>query len=146
MKTSIKLRRAGVTCAVLAGALASAAALAGIRYGQPSVSINAFPEGGGVVMGTLGGVRNSTSNERLSCTVTRTETTSSTGRVSRSTVVSCGARDKNNVLASCTSRNEALAVPLDGASNDSLIEFHYDAAAQCTNIVVYESASLERKR
>jgi hypothetical protein len=146
MKTSINLRRAGIGCAAIAAALASAAALAGIRYGQPSVSINAYPEGGGVVMGTLGGVRNSTSNERLSCTVTRSETTNSAGRVSRSTVVSCGARDANNVVVNCTSRNEALAVPLDGASNDSLIEFHYDAAAQCTNIIVYESASLERKR
>lgn len=146
MKTSMKLRRAAVTCAAVAAALASAAALAGIRYGEPSVSITAYPEGGGVVMGTLGGVRNSTSNERLSCTVTRSETTNAAGRVSRSTVVACAARDKNNVLASCSSRNEALAVPLDGASNDSLIEFHYDAAAQCTNIVVYESASLERKR
>jgi hypothetical protein len=146
MKTSIQTRRAGIACVAIATVLSSAAALAGIRYGVPNVSINVYPEGGGVVMGTLGGVRNSTGNERLSCTVTRGEVTNSAGRVSRSTVVSCSARDNSNVLASCTSRNEALAVPLDGASNDSLIEFHFDAAAQCTNILVYESASLERKR
>jgi hypothetical protein len=146
MNNSIHLRHAQRACVALAAVLASASVLAGIRYGQPSVSIRTFPEGGGVVMGTLGGVRNSTSNERLACTVTRSEVTNSAGRVSRSTVVSCGARDSSNVSVSCSSRNEALAVPLDGASNDSLVEFHYDAAAQCTNIIVYESASLERKR
>jgi hypothetical protein len=38
-----------------------------------------------------------------------------------------------------------MANALSGTTNDSLIEFHFDAAGKCTDIVVYESTSLERK-
>lgn len=137
---------ATAACAAISVALATAAQ-AGIRYGQPSVSITANGDGSGYAMGTLGGVRNSASTrERLACTVTRTESTSAGGVVSRSSVVSCGARDANNVSVSCVSTQEKHAKALNGVSNDSLIEFHYDTAGNCTTIWVYESASLERKR
>lgn len=134
-------------CAALASAALASAAYAGIRYGQPSVSIHQATDGGGYAMGTLGGVRNSANTrERLACTVTRTETTTAAGVVRRATSVSCNARDGNNVVATCVSTQEKHAVALNGVSNDSLIEFHYDAAGTCTAIWVYESASLERKR
>ena len=94
MKNSKSLQRAGITAGV--AALFATAALAGPHYSQPSVSIVRFAGGGGHVMGTLGGVRNSTSLvERLSCTVSRTESTVA-GVVTRSTLVSCAARDKDN--------------------------------------------------
>jgi hypothetical protein len=135
----------GITGVALCTVLASAA-LAGARYGQPGVSITPSSDGGGRAMGTLGGVRNSANTrERLACTVTRTETTNSAGVSTRATAVNCLARDKDNVTATCVSRDEKHAAALDGASNDSLIEFNYDAAANCTTIWVYESASLERK-
>jgi hypothetical protein len=60
--------------------------------------------------------------------------------------VVCVARDPNGVVASCSSNQPKFAVALDGVTNDSLIEFRYNAAGACTTIVVYESASLERKR
>jgi hypothetical protein len=127
-------------------ALVAGAALAGSRYSQPSVSITNNSDGSGYAMGTLGGVRNSANTrERLACTVTRTEITSA-GVPRRSTVVSCVARDANGVSASCVSTLEKHAVALNGVSNDSLIEFHYDAAGTCTTLWVYESGSLERKR
>jgi hypothetical protein len=122
-------------------------ATAGIRYGQPGVSITSNADGSGYAMGTLGGVRNSANTrERLACTVTRTETTNSRGALVRSSTVSCGARDANGISVSCVSTQEKHAVALNGVSNDSLIEFHYDAQGTCTTLWVYESASLERKR
>ena len=139
-------RSSRIARVAVCAALASATAFAGTHYSQPSVSITPASDGGGYAVGTLGGVRNSVNTrERLACTVTRTETTNAAGVASRSTVVSCLARDKDNLTASCVSRDERHAVALDGASNDSLIEFHYDAAANCTTLWVYESASLERK-
>jgi hypothetical protein len=138
-------RSSGIVRIAVCAAFTSTA-LAGIRYGQPSVSITPLTGGGGHAMGTLGGVRNSANTlERLACAVTRTEITNAAGVASRATVVSCNARDKNGVTAACASRDERHAVALDGASNDSLIEFHYDAAANCTTVWVYESSSLERK-
>jgi|SRR5688572_13829120 len=133
-------------CAATAVAMASAA-YAGVRYGLPSVSIYQATDGSGYAMGTLGGVRNSVNTrERLACTVTRTETTSAAGAIRRSTAVNCSARDGNNVVATCVSTQEKHAVALNGVSNDSLVEFHYDVAGNCSTIWVYESASLERKR
>jgi hypothetical protein len=133
------------TAMMAACAALAATALAGSRY-PPGVSITPKTAGGGMVVGTLGGVRNSASTvEKLSCLVSRTETTSASGAVTRSTAVNCQARDVNGVAASCTSNQEAHAIALNGVSNDSLIEFHYDTAARCTTIWVYESASLQRK-
>lgn len=129
-------------CAVMASM-----AYAGSRYGQPSVSIYKASDGSGYAMGTLGGVRNSVSRvERLSCAVSRSESTNSRGIVVRTTAVDCAARDNGGILANCSSKQEKHAVALNGVSNDSLIEFHFDATGQCTTIWVYESASLERKR
>jgi hypothetical protein len=134
-------------CAAISLSAGATVALAGVHYGSPSVSIFTTSDGGGYAMGTLGGVRNSASTrERLWCTVTRTETTSAQGVVSRSSLVSCGARDAASVSVSCVSTQEKHAVALNGVSNDSLIEFHYNASGNCTTIWVYESASLERKR
>lgn len=149
---SLKERRSSriavaAACAAMVSALAASMAFAGIRYGQPGVSIHQATDGSGYAMGTLGGVRNTANTrERLACTVQRTETTTAAGVVRRSTAVSCNARDINNVVATCASTQEKHAVALDGVSNDSLIEFHYDTAGTCTTIWVYESASLERKR
>jgi len=128
-------------------ALVTSVAMAGNRYSQPSVKITPNADGSGYAGGTLGGVRNSASTvERLSCTVTRTETTGSNGLPVQRSQVSCVARDAAGVVASCTSVQEKFAAALDGVSNDSLIEFTYSAAGACTKITVYESASLERKR
>ena len=143
MKNSKSLQRAGI--AAVAAALFATAALAGPRYSQPSVSIVKSADGGGHVMGTLGGVRNSASQvERLSCTVSRTERTVA-GVATRSTLVSCAARDKNNLQATCTSTSDAFANALNGLSADGLIDFTYNASGACTDITVYESASLEEK-
>jgi hypothetical protein len=129
-------------CAVMASA-----AYAGSRYSQPGVVITPNADGSGYAGGTLGGVRNSANTvERLSCTVTRTEVTGANGLPVQSSTVSCVARDANGVVASCTSAQEKFAAALNGVSNDSLIEFLYNAAGNCTRVTVYESASLERKR
>jgi hypothetical protein len=142
-----KGRRSTRIAVTAACAAMASMAYAGIHYGLPSVSIYQASDGSGYAMGTLGGVRNSANTrERLACTVTRTETTTAAGVVRRSSSVSCGARDGGNVVASCVSTQEKHAIALNGVSNDSLIEFHYDAAGTCTTIWVYESASLERKR
>ena len=130
------------TCAAMVSA-----AYAGSRYSQPGVIITPNADGSGYAGGTLGGVRNSANTvERLSCTVTRTETTGANGLPVQISQVSCVARDANGVVASCTSVQEKFAAALNGVSNDSLIEFRYNAAGSCTSLTVYESASLERKR
>ena len=144
MKNSKSLQRAGIAAG--AAALFATAALAGPRYSQPSVSIAKFADGGGHVMGTLGGVRNSASQvERLSCTVSRAESTSAGGQIVHTTLVSCAARDKNNLQATCTSTSDAFANALNGLSADGLIDFTYNSSGACTDITVYESASLEEK-
>jgi hypothetical protein len=144
MKLPSKGWRAGLALAALAIA---ATALAGPRYGKPNVEIFLDGSGAGYAMGTLGGTRNSTDLvQKLSCLVARNETTSSSGAKTRSTSVTCIARDVSRVTVSCTSTSDAMANALSGTSNDSLLEFHFDATGKCTDIVVYESASLERKR
>ena len=132
---------------VAACAVMVSAAYAGSRYGMPGVVITPNADGSGYAGGTLGAVRNSANTvERLSCTVTRTETTGGNGLPLQVSQVSCVARDANGVVASCVSTQEKFAAALNGVSNDSLIEFRYNAAGACTTINVYESASLERKR
>jgi hypothetical protein len=127
--------------------LVSAAAIAGSRYNPPGVVITRNADGTGLASGTLGGTRNSSNNvERLSCVVVRTDMTSAAGVPSRSSTVSCIARDSASVSATCVSTLESHATALDGVSNDSLIEFRYDASGRCASITVYESASLERKK
>jgi hypothetical protein len=141
-----KERLAGLISAAALVCLAVSAAYAGPRYGQPGVSIFVDGTGAGYAMGTLGGTRDSADvNERLSCLVSRSETTSSSGAKTRSTSVSCSARDTSRRTVSCTATTEAMANALSGVSNDSLLEFHFDRNAKCTDIVVYESTSLERK-
>jgi hypothetical protein len=128
-------------------ALLSAGAIAGARFGQPSVVITPASDGGGTAVGTLGGVRNSAGTvERLSCAVSRTEITPLVGAVRRSTTVSCSARNQAGATATCVSTSEVYATVLDGVTNDSLIEFHYSPTGQCRGLFVYESSSLERKR
>jgi len=117
------------------------------HYGRPGVEIFTDDTGAGYAMGTLGGTRNSADlNERLSCLVSRTESVSTSGAVTRSTSVNCSARDTARRTVSCTSTSDSMANALNGTSNDALIEIHFNASGQCTDIVVYESASLERKR
>lgn len=136
--------RAGLAMAALA---ISVTVAAGPRYGRPGVDIFVDTSGAGYAMGTLGGTRNSADLvQRLSCLVSRNETTSSSGAKTRSTSVTCIARDTARRTVSCTSTSDTMAAALSGTSNDSLLEFHFDATGKCTDIVVYESASLERKR
>lgn len=127
--------------------IAPNSAMAGPRYSDPGVTILIFDTGAGRAIGTLGGSRNSTDpNERISCTVTRGEIVGASGAKVRSTSVSCSARDTSLRTVTCTTRSEAMANALNGLANDGLIEFQFDANAQCTDILVYESTSLERKR
>jgi len=145
MKFSMNVRSlsVAVTAALLAGA-----AVAGSRYGQPSVSIFKNADGSGQVYGTLGGTRNSAFPvEKLSCTVSRQVVYSTAGaELVKIASVICQAVDKNGVTASCTSSNHAYADALAGLSNDGLIDFSFGANGACTALTVYESSSLERKR
>ena len=146
--TRLQGGRAGIgRASMITGAmLISAAALAGNRFNPPGVTITRNADGSGFVSGTLGGTRNTANTvESLSCTVVRTEVINAAGVPGRSTTVSCIARDKNSLSASCVSTLESHATVLDGVSNDSLIEFRYDANGRCASMTVYESASLERK-
>lgn len=146
MNNHRKGRRAGlIAAAALLGFTASAAALAGPRYNVQGV-VRITDAGGGnlVVEGTLGEVRNSTSDaHRLSCQVSRSETVSSSGSVSRVATVVCQARNTER-SAICVSTTEALANALNGASNDALIELRITGST-CTDIIVYESSGLIKK-
>jgi hypothetical protein len=145
MKSSIYLRHVGV--AAVAATVLATGALAGARYGMPNVTITRNADGSGGAYGTLGGVRNSAfPGEKLSCTASRSVVLNAVGAEVKVTTVACVAIDKNGVSAVCTSNKEEVADLLIGVSNDSLIDFSFNAAGTCTNIAVYESSPLERKR
>jgi hypothetical protein len=147
MKMRSTAQRAGAICTAAALAFAASAALAGPRYGDPGVTIIPSAEGGGWAYGTLGGTRNSTNRyEKLACTVSRTSATNAAGAEVKITSVTCTATDKNRVTATCVSSKEAFADALNGVSPTGLIDFRYNAGGSCTQITVYESSSLERKR
>ena len=138
---SSRLGGIALAMAILGGA--APPAFAGASYGQPGVFIGLSADGSGRAYGTLGGTRNSADvSERISCFVARTETTSGT----RSTSITCTARDTTRRSVSCTSTSAAVALGFNGSMSDGLIEFVWDAAGKCTNIIAYESSSLERKR
>jgi hypothetical protein len=144
MTSSIYLRHVGVALAATAFATA---ALAGARYALPSVTVIKNADGSGQAYGTLGGVRNSAfPGEKLSCTASRSVVLNAAGAEVKVTTVVCVAIDKNGVSAVCSSNKEEYADLLSGISNDSLIDFNFNAAGTCTNFAVYESSSLERKR
>ena len=144
MKLSIHATRMGL--AVVAAALCATGALAGARYGLPSVTVVKNADGSGRAYGTLGGTRNSAfPSEKLSCTVSRTSSVNLAGSEVKTTAVVCTATDKNRVTATCVSNKEEIADLLNGLSNDGLLEFSFTGAT-CTSIYVYESSSLERKR
>jgi hypothetical protein len=126
---------------------ASTSAVAGPRYTPPGVQI-VFIGNEGHAEGTLGGTRNSANTvERIGCTVSRDEILSSTGALlGRETLVVCIARNASGRTASCASESESIANGLNGLSPDGLLRFSFDANAQCTDILVYESSSLEVKR
>ena len=139
-----KGRRAGlVSAAVMMGRVT--AALAGPRYNVAGVvSITSEGTNAWRVEGTLGEVRNSSNDlHRLSCQVTRNETTSTSGTVTRSSSVVCQARNTERSVI-CVSTSEALANALNGASNDALIELHL-VGSSCKDIIVYESSGLIKK-
>ena len=141
-----KGRRAGLMAvAAVAGFICASAALAGPRYNVPGVvSITAEGTNGWRVEGTLGEVRNSSNDaHRLSCQVSRSETTNSSGVVTRTASVVCQARNTERSVI-CVGSGEALANALNGASNDALIELHI-VGSSCKEIIVYESAGLIRK-
>jgi hypothetical protein len=144
---SRKKDAAGIAVVAALMIIAAAPAFAGPRYSDPSVTIVRNADGSGRVTGTLGGVRNSPGLiERLSCTLTRSENVLTGGAVQRTTVASCSARDKIGATATCLSTSDAFGNALSGLSNDGLIDFTYNSSGLCTEIVVYESSSLERKR
>ncbi len=140
-------RRARLRAAALVAlAAAISAAVAGPRYNVPGV-VRISDDGAGklVVEGTLGEVRNSANDaHRLMCQQSRSETINSAGTVSRVTSVICSARNAERAVA-CISSSESIANALNGASNDALIELHITGAS-CTNIIVYESSGLIRKK
>jgi hypothetical protein len=126
---------------LLSSMVASGPAAAGAKYGVPGVVIQLNSNGSGTAYGTLGGTRNSANLvERISCFVSRIENGST-----RTTSITCAARDLTRSVT-CTSSSETVALGLNGAMNDGLIEFTWDSAGKCTNILAYESSSLERKR
>jgi hypothetical protein len=144
MKISMNGRRAGpVSAAVLMGFVSAAGA--GPRYNVSGVvSILAEGTNGWRVEGTLGEVRNSTNDaHRLSCQVSRSETTGTSGTVTRTSSVVCQARNTERSVI-CVSTSEALANALNGASNDALIELHM-VGSSCKDIIVYESSGLIKK-
>jgi len=145
MNSQSKGWRMGVTSVA---ALLATLAMAGSRYGQPSVTIFKNPDGSGQAYGTLGGTRNSAfPAERLSCSVSRTSVLSTTGaELMKLTQVVCTAVDKTGQLVTCVSGNEKYADALDGLANDGLIDFRFSPTGACTALTVYESSSLERKR
>jgi hypothetical protein len=147
MKMQSTVRRAAAICAAAGLAFAASATLAGPRFGDPGVTITSSSDGGGRAYGTLGGTRNSTSPfEKLACTASRSIALNNAGSEVRNAIVSCTATDKNRVTVTCVSIKEALIDALNGVSADGLIEFSYNASGTCTQILVYESSSLERKR
>lgn len=144
--TKISRKRAALRAAAWATMAATlSVATAGPRYNVAGV-VRITDDGAGnlVVEGTLGEVRNSSNDaHRLTCQQSRSETTSASGAVSRSTIVICSARNTERSV-SCVSRSDALADALNGASNDALIELHLTGTT-CTDIIVYESSGLIRK-
>lgn len=120
---------------------------AGPRYSPAGVQI-VLNGNGGYAEGTLGGSRNSANTvERIGCTVTREETLSASGAVlERGSLVFCVARNAAGRTASCAAESDTLATGLNGLSNDGLLRFTFDSNAQCTDILVYESSSLEVKK
>ena len=93
-------------------------------------------------------VRNSTNTtEHISCTVSRTEVLNSNDAVVRYVSgISCTAVDANGQRVSCTSNNQTVVDAFVGVSSDSLIGFEFDTNGACTEVVVYESSTLDRKQ
>jgi hypothetical protein len=143
--TSGRWKRAVLTTTAVALGCAATAAVAGPRYLVPGiVRISDNGSGGWVVEGTLGEVRNSSSDlHRLYCQQSRTETTNAAGAVTRSSVVTCIARNTERTVV-CVSTAQPVADALNGVSNDALIELHISGSS-CTNIIVYQSASTIKK-
>jgi hypothetical protein len=143
MKELSNGRRARLVSAAILMGLVSAAG-AGPRYNVSGVvSISDDGQGGLVVEGTLGEVRNSSNDAHvISCLQTRTEVEVG-GLPSRTTRVTCQARNAERSVM-CMSASEAVANALNGVSNDALLELHISGAI-CTDIVVYESSGTIRK-
>ncbi len=142
-RAAVSLAAATLTCAGICSSV-----LAGPRYTTPGVQILRFADNSGSAEGTLGGTRNSANTvERISCVVSRKENLSSAGALlSRETQVTCFARDADGRAAACSSESDTIANALNGLSNDGLLRFAFNSKAQCTDILVYASSSLERKQ
>jgi len=132
-----------VSAAMLIGFVSAAGA--GPRYNVPGVvSITVDGNGGLVVQGTLGEVRNSSGSvHSISCSQTRGEVINANGQISRSTMVICQARNTERAVI-CVSSSEAIANALNGVSNDALLELHI-LGSSCQDIIVYESSGTIRK-
>ncbi len=142
------VRRAGSF--LLFACFAGMTAQAGPRYsesgyGQVAIQTDAS---GGYAEGALGVVRNSTNTtEYISCTVSRTEVVNSSGVVVRSVSgISCTAVDAGGQRVSCISNDPVLLDAFVGVSSESVIGFEFDTDAVCTDVVVYESSTLDRKQ
>jgi len=132
-----------VSAAILMGFVSAAGA--GSRYNVPGVvRISADGQGGWVVEGTLGEVRNSPDSvHRISCVQTRTEVINADGLPSRTMRVTCQAANTERAVM-CISGSEAVVNALNGVSNDALLELHITGSI-CTDIIVYESSGTIRK-
>ena len=137
-------RRARLAAAAILIGFASAAAAAS-RYNVPGVvSISDDGQGGWVVEGTLGEVRNSSNNAHyISCSQTRNEVVGVGGLISHTLRVNCAASNTERSLM-CMSGSEAVANVLNGAGSDALLEIHVTGVI-CTDIIVYESSGTIRK-
>lgn len=137
-------------CLLLFACFAGVAAQAGPRYsesgyGQVAIRTDA---NGGYAEGALGVIRNSSNaTEYISCTVSRTEVLNSSGVVVRYVSgISCTAVDASGQRVSCTANDPMLLDAFVGVSSESVIGFEFDTRAVCTDVVVYESSTLDRKQ
>jgi hypothetical protein len=139
-KPRLKAGRAARVLLAFSTMMAATIASAGPKN-TVALDISPLPNGATVFSGSLGATRNSTSNaERISCSVTRHQGTSSTF-----TVVTCNARDKDSNSVSCTSSSEAFAEAVSGLRNDGLLEIAFNADGTCTAVEIDESSDLVRK-
>jgi hypothetical protein len=144
MKELSNGRRARLVAAAILMGFVSAAE-AGPRYNVPGVvRIAEDGQGGWVVEGTLGEVRNSSNNAHyISCTQTRSEVLNPGGLISRTLRVNCAASNAERSVM-CMSNSEAVANALSGAGSDALLQFHV-VGVTCTDVIVYESSGTIRK-
>ena len=106
-----------------------------------SVSLSFGSSGGGLAAGPLGSVRNSASTvEHIGCMV------AATGASSGGTEFGyCSASDTNGTFVSCYTQDPKLVNAMRAIKGDSKLQFDWNAAGDCTAVVVEESSSFAPK-